>query len=88
MCPVRFVTYVSGRSDFFQRDQREARKTKRASGWLRGRVLFEETGRRYCCETVCTTLESGRALTAGTFMSLTRRASYSGKVSSGSFAFI
>ena len=54
------------------------------------RVFLEGTltryGKTYC--TVCTTLESGRALTAGTFRSLTSSASYSGKVSSFSLAFI
>ena len=40
------------------------------------------------CETVCTTLLIGRLATAGTFWSFTSIASYSGKVSSCSLAFI
>ncbi len=38
--------------------------------------------------TVCTTLPSGRLLTVGSFMSLTRPASYSANVSNDAFAFI
>jgi hypothetical protein len=51
------------------------------------RDASQSVARSYC-ETVCTTLLSGRALTAGTFRSLTSSASYSGKVSSFSLAFI
>ena len=40
------------------------------------------------CETVCTTLLIGRLATAGTFWSFTSIASYSGRVSSCSLAFI
>jgi hypothetical protein len=42
---------------------------------------------RYC-ETVCTTLLTGRVLATGTFMSLTSASSYSGNVCNGALAFI
>jgi hypothetical protein len=40
------------------------------------------------CETVCTTLPTGRVLATGSFISLTSASSYSAKVCSGALAFI
>ena len=73
------------------RDLLVSRKSKtRPRSKPEGAFSFEGTltrcGEPYC--TVCTTLESGRALTAGTFRSLTSSASYSGSVSNCSLAFI
>ena len=45
-------------------------------------------GTRVYSVTVCTTLPIGRVLETGTFMSLSRASSYSGKVCSGALAFI
>ncbi len=42
----------------------------------------------YYCETVCTTLPTGRVLATGSFISLTSASSYSAKVCSGALAFI
>ena len=39
-------------------------------------------------EMVCTTLETGRELTVGSFTSFTSSSSYCGRVSTGAFAFI
>ena len=40
------------------------------------------------CETVCTTLPTARALATGSFISLARASSYSGRVCSCALAFI
>ena len=70
---------------------------KRGKTWMAGTspamtVVGEARGppapRIAYCVTVCTTLLIGRLATAGTFCSLTSIASYSGRVSSCSLAFI
>ena len=53
----------------------------RATRWLAMTVS-------YYCETVCTTLPTGRVLATGSLISLTSASSYSAKVCSGALAFI
>ncbi len=56
-----------------------------ATRWLAMTAI--KPANRYC-ETVCTTLPTGRVRATGSFISLTSASSYSGKVCSGALAFI
>src|SRR6202012_1347448 len=68
---------------------RPIRKTKRA---LQGRVFYWAYEAKTYCETVCTTLDTGRVETTGIFMSFAmsfpKASSYSGSVENVVLAFI
>ena len=57
-----------------------------AAEWRQSRVHDNRAG--YLEDTVCTTLDTGRAFAVGIFMSLTNSASYSGSVCTLVLAFI
>ena len=83
---------IRGWVPVFPRDKREAfaqrsctnKKIERDDDSKRSHPALD---RRYWA-TVCTTLPSARALTVGSFMSLTRPSSYSASVCSGALARI
>jgi hypothetical protein len=65
-----------------------AKQSSALTGWIASSAsLLAMTVSNYC-ETVCTTLPTGRVLATGSFISLTSASSYSAKVCSGALAFI